>query len=82
MHGVAEQFSPEGGVDPLGGQLAFSVKTAAKVIDVTERQMWNLVGGDDPEIESFKIRGSRRIHRSALEKYLADRQAESRKPAA
>ena len=76
MHGVAAQFSPEGGVE----QLAFSVKTAAKVLDLTERQVWTLVG--EGEIESFKIRNSRRISREVLEKYIADQQAASRTSAA
>lgn len=60
MHASAEQISSEHANSPL----AYSVKNAAKNLDISERQMWELVRTE--QIESIKIGRSRRISRSAL----------------
>lgn len=53
---------------PFGEQLAYSVRHAADVLDLSERRMWELVRTG--EVESFKIGASRRIARSVLVAYV------------
>ena len=64
MHGSAEGTSITTGSD----QIAYTVKHAAKVLDIGERTLWQLVNSG--EVESFKIGWSRRVSRSALEDYV------------
>jgi excisionase family DNA binding protein len=59
--------------------MAFSVGSAAKVLDLSLRKVRELVATG--EIPSFKIGASRRILRSELEAYLR-RQAEATHPPA
>lgn len=72
MHGNAVGRNPRGDDATAGvassGQLAYSVKHAARVVDVGERTMWQLVM--DGVIESIKIGRSRRIPRAALVAYV------------
>ena len=73
MHADAELRSPIDANDVMqrvvaDDQIAYSVPHAAKVIDLGERTVWQLV--QSGEIESFKIGTSRRIMRSALVDYL------------
>jgi excisionase family DNA binding protein len=49
-------------------QIVYNVPHAAKVLDLSERQMWELVRKGD--IESFKMGGNRRITRAALVAYI------------
>lgn len=67
MHGNAEPSSPEFGT--ADEQIAYTVPHAAKVLDIGERTMWDLV--DKEEIESFTIGRSRRITRVALLAFVA-----------
>src|ERR1044071_896459 len=53
---------------PADDQIAYNVPHAAQVIDLSERQVWELVRSG--EIESFKIGASRRISRAALVAYV------------
>lgn len=53
---------------PPDDQIAYKVPHAARTLDLSERQMWELVRKG--EIESFKIGTSRRIPRSALVAYV------------
>lgn len=53
---------------PPDDQIAYKVPHAAQVIDLSERQMWELVRSG--EIESIKIGASRRIPRAALVAYI------------
>lgn len=48
--------------------LAYSVKNAARAVDISERQMWELVAKG--EVHSIKIGRSRRIPRKALLAFL------------
>lgn len=52
----------------LGEQLAYKIPHAAKVLDMGERKVWDLV--QSGAIESFQIGRSRRITRAALLAYL------------
>lgn len=66
MH--ADTTPTDGSKTPADDQIAYKVPHAAQVIDLSERQMWELVRRGD--IESFKIGTSRRIPRSALVAYI------------
>lgn len=68
MHGNAPQSSTALGTVAGSDTLAYSVKRAAKVIDVSERMMWNLIATG--EVQSVKIGRSRRVERAALVAYL------------
>lgn len=68
MHGNAVDRSPTDNDSPLtDNQIAYTVRNAAKVLDVGERTMWQLVMDD--EIPSIKIGRSRRILRADLMAY-------------
>jgi excisionase family DNA binding protein len=56
------------------------VRNAAKVIDVSERTMWELIKSG--EIASFKVRYNRRILRADLQKYLNNKLAPENRGAA
>jgi hypothetical protein len=54
------------------GQL-YSVKSLAKKLNISERQAWKLVRGEDgkpPKIPSFKMAGNRRVAPEAVDEYL------------
>lgn len=74
MHADAEQFSPtDGNVSPgaalpADGQIAYNVPHVAKVLDLSERQVWAFIRNGD--IESFKIGASRRVTRGALVDFI------------
>lgn len=53
--------------------MAYSVKSAAKALDMGVRTVWELVRTG--EIDSFKIGNSRRIAREALTSYIKRAQA-------
>jgi len=65
MHESAGQNASE---HARSEQIAYTVKHAAKVLDIGERTLWQLINSG--EVESFKIGWSRRISRSALEQYV------------
>jgi len=71
MHASAVQSSSE---DANGEPLAYSVKNAAKAVDISERQMWELVRKEEEApgsgVESIKIGRSRRIPRKSLIAYI------------
>lgn len=58
--------------------MAYSVRTAAKVLDLSVRTVWDLVAKG--EIDSFKIGASRRISRAALVAYIERAQADMTHP--
>jgi excisionase family DNA binding protein len=60
-------------------QIAYKVPHAAQVLDLSERQVWELVRTGD--IPSFKIGASRRILRSDLTAYADSLRAETHPPA-
>ena len=66
MHADTEPV--HGTEGPADDQIAYKVPHAARVLDLSERQMWDLVGKG--EIDSFKIGTSRRISRAALVAYI------------
>jgi excisionase family DNA binding protein len=69
MHEAATQFRPTSeAAASVGEQLAFSIPHAARVLDLCDRKVWELV--KDGEIESIKIGRSRRIPRAALLSYV------------
>jgi excisionase family DNA binding protein len=81
MHAYAEHSSSADGSEPTEGErLAYSVRNAAKVIDVSERTMWELIKSG--EIASFKVRYNRRILRADLQKYLNNKLAPENRGAA
>lgn len=66
MH--ADTTPANGNQVPADDQIAYKVPHAAQVLDLSDRQMWELVRRGD--IESFKIGASRRISRAALVAYI------------
>jgi excisionase family DNA binding protein len=72
MHSSAEITDAAQGIG--GDQIAYTVKNAAKVLDVGERVVWALVKAEEEQpgtgIESIKIGRSRRIPRAALLAYV------------
>lgn len=54
--------------------MAYSVRSAAKALDLSVRVVWDLVAKG--EIDSFKIGASRRITREALVAYIERKSAE------
>lgn len=61
--------------------MAFSVKSVAKILDLSERVVWLLVSKG--EIPSFKIGDkSRRVSRAALEAYVERLAAQATHPPA
>lgn len=69
MHGAANQIYPTSEAAASSGeQLAYSIPHAARVLDVSDRKVWQLV--KDGVIESIKIDRSRRIPRAALVSYV------------
>jgi excisionase family DNA binding protein len=66
MHGTARQASPGHGIE--GERLAYKVHNAARLLDLSERKVWELVKSGD--LESVKVGGSRLITRDALIAYL------------
>lgn len=76
MHGNAPIRSPEYGNSVIDSdQIAYTVKHGARVVDISERQMWELIRKG--EVESVKIGRSRRIPRVALVAYIERLRAES-----
>jgi len=72
MHEAATQFKPtDEAAASFGEQLAFSIPHAARVLDLCNRKVWQLV--HDGVIESIKIDRSRRIPRAALLSYIESR---------
>ncbi|MBX6357776.1 MAG: helix-turn-helix domain-containing protein [Micromonosporaceae bacterium] len=57
-------------IDSVAGNeaLAYSVRSAARMLDLSERKVWQLV--IDGEIESVSIGRARRIPRASLVAYL------------
>ncbi|WP_329108929.1 helix-turn-helix domain-containing protein [Micromonospora sp. NBC_01699] len=74
MHGNTHSCSPVSGT--TDEQIAYTVKHAAKVMDLGERTIWSLVGSG--EIESFKVGDSRRISRDALLAYVQKQHEEAK----
>lgn len=74
--------TPANGNAALGEphQVAYRVRHAAELVDLSERQMWDLV--KKGEIESFKIGTSRRIPRAALIAFIERKKAEATHPPA
>jgi len=71
MHADAPIRTPSGGNGlPDDGQMAYSVKSAAKVLDLGVLKVWELVS--DGRLKSIKIDGSRRIERAALLEFLQE----------
>lgn len=68
MHADAPLSNPMHGTAAPAPQMLYTVPNAAKVLDVSERKMWELVG--DGTIPSVKIGASRRISHAALETYI------------
>jgi len=66
MHGITDHSKPTDGIPP--GQIAYTVKHAAEVLDLKERFVWGLV--KTGEIRSFKIGFLRRISREDLIAYI------------
>jgi excisionase family DNA binding protein len=65
MHADAAPSNPvHGNIAPATEQMAYSVQSAARVLDLSVRKVWELVA--EGEIESFKVGKSRRIRREAL----------------
>jgi excisionase family DNA binding protein len=48
--------------------MAYRVQTAARVLDLSERVVWELVRRGD--IQSFKVGTARLISRAALQKFI------------
>lgn len=69
--------TPANGNTALGDphQVAYRVRHAAELVDLSERQMWDYVRKG--EIASFKIGTSRRIPRAALLDFIERHRAES-----
>ncbi|WP_143232260.1 excisionase family DNA-binding protein [Actinoplanes regularis] len=67
--------SLRGSVLPADGQLAYSVKLAAKVLDLGTRKVEQLIANGG--IASFTEGRSRRITRWALEEYCRRKEAET-----
>jgi len=76
MHGIAAEDNPGPGAD----QVAYTVRNAAKLLDIGERTCWQIVmdaerhydeHGEWPDwaLRSFKIGNSRRILRADLLDY-------------
>lgn len=53
---------------PAQDQILYDVPNAARVLDLSDRQVWNLV--KTGAIKSFKLGNSRRIHREALVEFV------------
>jgi excisionase family DNA binding protein len=73
MHADSTVLSPTGGnaapaAIAAAEQIAYNVPHAAKILDLSERQMWTKVRNG--EIASFKMGASRRITRAALLAYI------------
>jgi excisionase family DNA binding protein len=65
MHGDNTAIdSTRGDTFPRDEQIAYSARSAARVLDISERQVVSLI--TTGKIESFKIGKSRRITRTAL----------------
>lgn len=80
MHADAAPRTPvDGNATPPGEQMAYSVRTAAKVLDLGVRTVWDLVAKG--EIESFKIGNARRIRRAALLDFIERHQEATHPPA-
>lgn len=58
--------------------MAYSVRSAAKVLDLSIRTVWDLVSSG--ELPSFKIGASRRILRAEMDAYLKRKAAEATHP--
>lgn len=80
MQADAEQCSPVDGNTLPGDQMAFSVKSVARILDLSERVTWDLV--TKGKIPSFKIGASRRVSRAALEAYVEHLAAQATHPPA
>lgn len=80
MHGNALTDIAEGGTE--AEQIAYTVPRAARLLDLGERTVWQLVKAeeDDPGtgIESVKIGWSRRVPRVALLAYMERKRAQGR----
>jgi len=80
MHADAAPRIPVDGNAASGEQMAYSVRSAAKVLDLSVRTVWDLVSRGD--IPSFKIGASRRISRAALAEYVERQAADATHPPA
>lgn len=78
MHADASPRIPIDGNTTPGDQMAYSVRSAAKVLDLSVRTVWDLVSKGD--IPSFKIGASRRITRTALAEYVERQIADATHP--
>ena len=69
MHEVNPEGSFAGRVKTLlGEQLLYKIPHAARLLDMSERKVWELV--HTGKIESVQIGRSRRITRAALSSYI------------
>lgn len=70
MHESASPLTPPGGTALEDTeQLAYRVPRAAKLLDMGERKVWELV--HTGELESFTIGTARRITRKAILDYIS-----------
>ncbi len=70
MHESASQDTATGATG--AEQIAYKVPSAARILDMSERKVWDLV--HTGEIDSFKIGSSRRVTRQALLEYIQRRE--------
>lgn len=69
MH--ADTAPLDGNSQPADEQIAYDVRHAAQVLDLSERQVWQLVASK--QIPSVKLGRSRRISRADLVAYVEAR---------
>lgn len=69
MHESTTPNAPPVGTDAEPGQIAYKVPHAARLLDMGERKVWQLVHSG--ELESFTIGTSRRITRQAILDYIS-----------
>lgn len=71
MHGTTTRSGAADGTTPL----AYSVPAAGKLIGLSTRQAWRLVGSG--ALKSYMDGGRRLVSRRALEEYVAAREEEA-----
>lgn len=70
MRGSATCETPVDGTDE---QVSYTVRRAAKLLDISERHLWNLIA--DKQIPTIKMGRSRRILRTDLVAFAESRRA-------
>jgi excisionase family DNA binding protein len=70
MHESASPHTPSVGIDVREpDQLAYKVPHAARLLDMGERKVWELVHSG--ELASFKVGTARRVTRQAILDYIS-----------